>query len=109
MAYLPDPLNLDEATTCHVEASIRARVELFGARPELIEALPQVNNVAVCQAKIAYVRYSLSLSQLSLQSTADPGETLLAQYSYRLLQPLYLRGASVTLKKGDVIERVETH
>ncbi|MBK7839354.1 MAG: tRNA (adenosine(37)-N6)-threonylcarbamoyltransferase complex dimerization subunit type 1 TsaB [Candidatus Obscuribacter sp.] len=54
-----------------------------------------VNNMAEIQAKLALVRLSLSESA--------------AIYSYEQVEPLYLRGASVTLKKGDAVERVESH
>ncbi|MBU6452302.1 MAG: tRNA (adenosine(37)-N6)-threonylcarbamoyltransferase complex dimerization subunit type 1 TsaB [Cyanobacteria bacterium REEB67] len=71
------------------------------------QMLTPVNNVAVVQAKIAFIRLSLRQSAFNRGEAASG--PLLLQYPYRLVQPLYLRGASVTLKKGDVIERVETY
>jgi len=65
-----------------------------------VRTIAPVNNIALCQAKIANVRLSLK---------ALAGEDLLQSFPYQPVQPLYLRGASVTLKKGDVIERVEAH
>lgn len=54
-----------------------------------------VNNIASLQAKMAWVRVSLK----GLGTSA---------FHYRLTEPLYLRGASVTLKNGDAIEKVES-
>ena len=75
-------------------------LDRFPQYAQRLRPLPSVNNIAVSQAKIAHVRLSLK---------ADEGQDLLAAFPYQTVQPLYLRGASVTLKKGDVIERVETH
>jgi len=90
-------LHQDEASYWWADSPSAGRLEEFSSRVK--EASP-VNNVAVCQAKIAHVRLSLKVVE---------GANLLETFPYRLVQPLYLRGASVTLKKGDVIERVETH
>ncbi|HNG77150.1 MAG TPA: hypothetical protein PLY72_21950, partial [Candidatus Obscuribacter sp.] len=59
----------------------------------LLEAQP-VKNMALTQSKLALLRLSLSSAQ------AHP---------YLKVEPLYLRGASITLKKGDGVERVESH
>jgi tRNA threonylcarbamoyl adenosine modification protein YeaZ len=90
-------LSHDEEGHFHADPLVVSRFEQFSQR---VKAALPVNNVAACQAKIAHVRLSLK---------AVEGEDLLTNFPYRLVQPLYLRGASVTLKKGDVIERVETH
>ncbi|MBS1997262.1 MAG: tRNA (adenosine(37)-N6)-threonylcarbamoyltransferase complex dimerization subunit type 1 TsaB [Cyanobacteria bacterium SZAS LIN-2] len=90
-----------EETLWYAEAAVLGRFERFGAR--LMPAIT-VNNVAACQAKIAHVRLSLKAGE-----GPDRLEELLRAFPYQQIQPLYLRGASVTLKKGDVIERVETH
>lgn len=50
-----------------------------------------LNNVAVTQAKLAIDRLSLE------------------KPNYLDVFPLYLRGASVTLKTGDAVQRVESH
>jgi len=84
-------------TIWYMEEALRSRFPQYADR---LRTLPSVNNIAVCQAKIAHVRLSLK---------AGEGQDLLAAFPYQAVQPLYLRGASVTLKKGDVIERVETH
>ncbi len=59
--------------------------------------LPPVKNIAAEQAKIAWLR-------VSLKGITEP-----AAFHYRLTEPLYLRGASVTLKKGNAIEKVESN
>ncbi len=79
------------------EPQLLGRFQAFADR---LSPLQPVNNVAAIQAKIAHVRLSLKAAE---------GEDLLLNFPYRQVQPLYLRGASVTLKKGDVIERVETY
>ncbi len=61
------------------------------------QLLPPVKNIAAEQAKIAWLR-------VSLKGITEP-----AAFHYRLTEPLYLRGASVTLKKGDAIEKVESN
>lgn len=90
-------LNQDEASHWYADPGVVSHFEQY--YPRIKAALP-VNNVAACQAKIAHIRLSLK---------AVEGEDLLVNFPYRSVQPLYLRGASVTLKKGDVIERVEAH
>ena len=90
-------LEQDKKVLWQVEPSILSRFQQFSGR---VSPLTAVNNVAAIQAKIAHVRLSLKAAE---------GEELLLSFPYRQVQPLYLRGASVTLKKGNVIERVETH
>lgn len=63
--------------------------------------LPQVKNVAATQAQLGYLRLSLS-DVVERKQIAEA-------FPYSKVEPLYLRGASVTLKKGDVVERVESH
>jgi len=82
----------------YAEGSLLSRFPDLGL--DRLKELASVNNVAVRQAKIAHVRLSLKEA-----GGLDPLEA----FPYQSVQPLYLRGASVTLKKGDVIERVETH
>ncbi len=62
------------------------------SRPYLT-ALPPINNIAVLQAQIAWDR--LSLKGLAGK---DKG-ALFEQYHWSRVEPLYLRGASVTLKR----------
>lgn len=69
--------------------------KLEGAGENLCE-LPAVTNVAAIQAKLAYLRLSLK--------GANQGS-----FPFRQVEPLYLRGASVTLKKGDAVERIESN
>lgn len=59
----------------------------------LLEAQP-VKNMALTQSKLALLRLSLSSHEA---------------FPYHKVEPLYLRGASITLKKGDGVERVESH
>lgn len=54
-----------------------------------------VKNIALTQAKLGDLRLSLF--------GIDP------YLGYESCQPLYLRGASVTLKSGNAIERIESH
>lgn len=58
------------------------------------DPLHPVKNMAVTQAKLGILRLSLSK-----ESFLD----------YMKVEPLYLRGASVTLKKDGVVQRVESH
>ncbi len=85
-------------TSCRFENAVIALEPAVLARlapcPEgLLEAQP-VKNMALTQSKLALLRLSLSSAQ------AHP---------YLKVEPLYLRGASITLKKGDGVERVESH
>ncbi|MBX9937624.1 MAG: tRNA (adenosine(37)-N6)-threonylcarbamoyltransferase complex dimerization subunit type 1 TsaB [Candidatus Obscuribacterales bacterium] len=58
------------------------------------DPLHPVKNMAVSQAKLGILRLSLSK-----ESFLD----------FMKVEPLYLRGASVTLKKDGVVQRVESH
>lgn len=62
----------------------------------LLKPAQAVTNVAVIQAKLANLRLSLK--------GANP-----AAFPFQQVEPLYLRGASVTLKKGDAVERIESN
>lgn len=78
-----------------IETGVKEHFDLkLSSAGRFAEDIP-VNNMALTQAKLALVRLSLCES--------------VANYSYQLVEPLYLRGASVTLKKGDAVERVESH
>lgn len=60
------------------------------------EPLPVIKNIAAVQAKIAWQRFS---SQAGEGQVSKPAET----FPWYQVEPLYLRGASVTIKKthGD--------
>ena len=60
-----------------------------------------LNNVAETQGKLALLRLSLTGDRMSAE--------LASEFSYLNVLPMYLRGASVTLKSGDAIQRVESH
>lgn len=83
---------LDLAERWHFEEAVLERIAGLKERGEI---LAPIRNIASLQAKIAWLRVSLK----GISSDA---------FNYRLCEPLYLRGASVTLKKGDAIERVES-
>ena len=97
---LPEKLAL--CPVWHVDAAVMARLK---TADDAIEPASEpiwkaqlstvVNNIASLQAKMAWLRVSLK----GLGASA---------FHYRLTEPLYLRGASVTLKNGDAIEKVES-
>jgi tRNA threonylcarbamoyl adenosine modification protein YeaZ len=60
-----------------------------------------LNNVAETQGKLALLRLSLTGDRKSNEQVSE--------FSYLNVLPMYLRGASVTLKSGDAIQRVESH
>lgn len=82
----------DLADFWHCEETVFEKISAFREKGRL---LAPIRNIASLQAKIAWLRVSLK----GISSDA---------FNYRLCEPLYLRGASVTLKKGDAIERVES-
>ena len=93
---LPEKLAL--CPLWHVDPAVMARLPLAenGIEPVWRAQLSTVvNNIASLQAKMAWLRVSLK----GLGASA---------FHYRLTEPLYLRGASVTLKNGDAIEKVES-
>jgi tRNA threonylcarbamoyl adenosine modification protein YeaZ len=59
-----------------------------------IEPLPILNNIAERQVKLALNRLSLAMSAIETQTR----QSLLASFPYENIEPLYLRGASITLK-----------
>ncbi len=78
-----------------------------------IVELPKVENIAAFQGVLAWQRVALSKSSEG-NSLASSGvseengrdakilrESLLVDYPYSIVEPLYLRGASVTLKGSD--------
>lgn len=98
----------------------------WGLDPSLVESLsgaggtnfielPELANIATFQGLLAYRRVSqskfdqaksLASSEVSEENgrgvlAADAKESLLNDYPYRVVEPLYLRGASVTLKGTD--------
>lgn len=81
-----------------VEAALAEQLNWAG---ESTAILTQVKNVAATQAQLGYLRLSLS--------GAMERKAIKEIFAYSKVEPLYLRGASVTLKKGDVVERVESH
>ncbi|CAN5519750.1 hypothetical protein BH11CYA1_BH11CYA1_03180 [soil metagenome] len=99
--YLTYETMVDKLALCpvwHVEEAVMAKLpapELRATSAWRAEISPVVNNIASLQAKMAWLRVSLK----GLSTSA---------FHYRLTEPLYLRGASVTLKNGDAIEKVES-
>lgn len=81
----------------------------------VLKELPELGNIAKFQGVLSHRRVSLrksagvdSLDSSSLSEENEPGvlngiakESLLNEYPYRIVEPLYLRGASVTLKGND--------
>ncbi len=60
------------------------------------QPLPVYENIAAIQAQIAWDRLSLKVPG---QPSADDLSSLAGEYSWRLVEPLYVRGPSVTIKK----------
>ncbi len=82
----------------HVDPAVMAKLLSLSSEVEpnwRAQLNAVVNNIASLQAKMAWLRVSLK----GLGASA---------FHYRLTEPLYLRGASVTLKNGDAIEKVES-
>lgn len=61
-----------------------------------LEALPELNNIAEIQAKLALNRLSLALAA----HDGVPSQDLLDVFPYEGVEPLYLRSASITLKRA---------
>lgn len=99
--YLTYEKLLEKLALCrvwHVDAAVMARLlpaEEANEPVWRVQLSTVVNNIASLQAKMAWLRVSLK----GLGASA---------FHYRLTEPLYLRGASVTLKNGDAIEKVES-
>lgn len=70
----------------------------FQARGRECEPLPVLENIAVTQAQIALDRLSLRVPQ---RLSAEERQKLAEEYSWRQVEPLYLRGPSVTVKKSN--------
>lgn len=93
---LPEKLSL--CPLWHVDPAVMAKLLALPSEVEPVwraQLSAVVNNIASLQAKMAWLRVSLK----GLGASA---------FHYRLTEPLYLRGASVTLKNGDAIEKVES-
>lgn len=95
-----------------VEPSLLETLSVDCANKNLIE-LPKLDNIAAFQGLLGWRRVSLSKSS-DCNSLASSGvseengrdtkglrQSLLNDYPYRIVEPLYLRGASVTLKGND--------
>jgi tRNA threonylcarbamoyl adenosine modification protein YeaZ len=75
-------------------AADHAALETLGDNLTSGEPLPAIKNLALVQAQIAWAR---------LSQKADNSDCQVENYPWYQVEPLYLRGASVTLKKthGD--------
>ena len=62
-----------------------------------MEMLPTLKNIAVTQLQIAFDRLSLTMSSGKVDR-----KDLAEAFPYSKVEPLYLRGASITVKKGNV-------
>lgn len=99
--YLSYESVLEKLPLCplwHVDPAVMAKLLALPSEVEPVwraQLSTVVNNIASLQAKMAWLRVSLK----GLGASA---------FHYRLTEPLYLRGASVTLKNGDAIEKVES-
>ncbi len=103
---------LSTSHTWAVEPSLLEALTVDCANKSLIE-LPKLDNIAAFQGLLGWRRVSLSKSSdgNSLASSGVSEEngrdvkglrqSLLNDYPYRIVEPLYLRGASVTLKGND--------
>ncbi len=95
-----------------VEPSLMESLSSECAKQKLTE-LPKLDNVAAFQGCLGWRRVSLSKSvdgvSLASSGVSEENEpdakglrqSLLVEYPYRIIEPLYLRGASVTLKGND--------
>ena len=80
----------------HCDATVLEKLPLLQSSEMLPPKILQpIKNIASQQSKMAWLRVSLKGTD--------------SAFHYRLTEPLYLRGASVTLKKGDAVERVESN
>ena len=64
-----------------------------------LKALPHLNNIAAVQSELALNKVSLSMAQSSAPGSSQA--FLAKAFSYERIQPLYLRKASITLKKTN--------
>ena len=98
LTYESLPEKLPLCPLWHVDPAVMAKLLALPSEVEPVwraQLSAVVNNIASLQAKMAWLRVSLK----GLGASA---------FHYRLTEPLYLRGASVTLKNGDAIEKVES-
>lgn len=98
LTYESLPEKLPLCPLWHVDPAVMAKLLSLPSEVEPVwraQLSAVVNNIASLQAKMAWLRVSLK----GLGASA---------FHYRLTEPLYLRGASVTLKNGDAIEKVES-
>jgi tRNA threonylcarbamoyl adenosine modification protein YeaZ len=79
-------------------AADEAACERFEWEDRICQPLPVIKNIAAVQAEIGWNRLSL----LGPDKLAD-SQSAATEFPWSLVEPLYLRGASVTLKKthGD--------
>jgi tRNA threonylcarbamoyl adenosine modification protein YeaZ len=83
---------------CLVDTSC---LPLFQDLEAELEPLPQLNNIAVLQSELAINRVSLRRASVTAGSSQGAlEESLVTAFPYEQVQPLYLRNASVTLKKS---------
>jgi len=121
----PEPLFAPTHGTLEEMKSALAGIELWLVDSTIYPTLKDVHasvqellpleNVAACQGAIAALRVSpgkssnakaLASSEVSVDNYRDANvgalrKSLLTEFPYRLVEPLYLRGASVTLKGSD--------
>lgn len=69
-----------------------------GSQAEL-KPLPHLNNIAAVQSELAVNKVSLSMAQFDALRSSQA--TIAKAFSYEYVQPLYLRKASITLKKTN--------
>lgn len=89
-----DKVYIDAGALAKLKQSADHSLHLLAPLRIIDDPLHPVKNMAVSQAKLGILRLSLSK-----ESFLD----------FMKVEPLYLRGASVTLKKDGVVQRVESH
>lgn len=70
--------------------------QLLAGHGRLCEPLPELKNIAVIQAQIAWNRLSLRVPD---RLTMEERRKLAEEFTWRHVEPLYLRAPSVTVKK----------
>lgn len=103
---------LSTSHTWAVEPSLLESLSVDCAEKSLVE-LPKLDNIAAFQGILGWRRVSLrkssdanslassGVSEENGRDTKGLRQSLLNDYPYRIVEPLYLRGASVTLKGSD--------
>jgi tRNA threonylcarbamoyl adenosine modification protein YeaZ len=74
-----------------------ASSQLLASHGRLCEPLPELKNIAVIQAQIAWDRLSLRVPD---RLTMEERRKLADEFTWRHVEPLYLRAPSVTVKKS---------